>query len=610
METLDRLLMSQLSIPLSEVSYHLDSKGLDNSTLLKLISQSLTAILSFSGANVVSRLLISSRLRTILLDEGALNVAREANTYTITDGQIREIVRTVIAAEKLDVVETLDGNFLMVTDFKTKVRDQLDLQGRFNISSEAQRMGVERPALLEIVENWGWELLDTADGLLVSQKWLKESMKRAVNRTGYLHLESDAAKLGLSVDTLRNALNTFGWRVVRTTDDHLIPRPMLERELLDRMELLGILDLKKESERLKIDSKDIVNILRAKRLKMTQTTDGSVALLEHLKERIIDDMVLTGSIDPEEEAKTLGIPARLVASLVDNEEGVRKTNSGRYVSVSAFRGWLLDEVKVNGFVKTKDVERSWGFSNLQLTLLMKRFGLRTVLTKGGNYLSIAWVRRRIDNLIKSGLKVEPDVLAEQLDMEIGDIEAIMSQVESDALMDRSGALIPKAALLTELMTIHKSKGILDLEKEAAEREVDVSEIAELVAELRPDSFETPSGKLVAISAIERVLNWSLQKKGIYDLKQAAQGLKIDYKEMADALEPRLTEDSFIDDKAGVIVSTNWIGMLRDFANEQGAIKVTSFARERNIRRSAALGLFRRFLKGAYVSRSDSFIVAS
>ena len=609
LEVIDQLLLTQLSIPLTEVSYHLDPKGMDSSTLLSLIRLSPTAILSFSGANIVSRPLVSSRLRTILLDEGALNVAREANTYTITEAQIREIVHVVVDVEKLDVVETIDGNFLMVTDFKTKVRDQLDLQGRFNITSEAQRMGVERPALLEIVENWGWELLDTPDGLLISRKWLKESLKRTVNRTGYLHLESEAGRLGLSAASLQRALRAFGWRVVSTTDNHLIPRPLLEKELLDRMELLGILDLKVEAERLKVDQKDILDILRAKRLNMIQTSDGSVALLEHLKERILDDLDLTGRIDPEEEAKTLGITTNLVKGLIEKEDGIRKTSAGHYVSVTAFRAWLLDEVKENGFVKAIDVERSWGLSNLQFQMLMKRFGLRTVVTKGGNYLSIAWVKRRINHLIKSGLKVEPDVLAEQLDMEHGDIEAIMSQVDSDAFLDRSGALIPKSVLVTELMMTHKSKGILDLEKEAAERGVDVSELEELVVELRPESFETPSGKLVAISAIERVLNWSLQKKGIYDLRQAAQGLKIDYKEMADAIEPRLNDDSFIDDKAGVVVSTNWIGMLRNYAKEQGAIKVTSFARERNIRRSAALSLLRRFLKGAYVSRSDSFIVA-
>ena len=62
------------------------------------------------------------------------------------------------------------------------------------------------------------------------------------------------------------------------------------------------------------------------------------------------------------------------------------------------------------------------------------------------------------------------------------------------------------------------------------------------------------------------------------------------------------------DNAGLIVTSNWIKKMNDYAEEQGALRITSFARENGLRRSSVIAMARRFLKGAYIPRSDSFVL--
>ena len=101
----------------------------------------------------------------------------------------------------------------------------------------------------------------------------------------------------------------------------------------------------------------------------------------------------------------------------------------------------------------------------------------------------------------------------------------------------------------------------------------------------------------------------LNTEGIYDLQEFSRKFKIEYELVADRIEPKLADDEIIVDNAGLIVTSSWIKKMKDYAEEQGALRITSFARDNGLRRSSVIAMARRFLKGAYIPRSDSYLLA-
>ena len=129
---------------------------------------------------------------------------------------------------------------------------------------------------------------------------------------------------------------------------------------------------------------------------------------------------------------------------------------------------------------------------------------------------------------------------------------------------------------------------------------------------RPDAVNAAAMRTPDIASLEvggyLQLCPALAIDGLYDLKQVTRQNLLDYDLVAKQIERSLKKNEYIIDACGVIVSTIWVDSLREVASEKGHIRVTDFARERKIRRSVALCMIRRLLKGTYLSTSDTFFV--
>ncbi|MHA1903520.1 MAG: hypothetical protein ACXADL_08180 [Candidatus Thorarchaeota archaeon] len=607
-EDLEVLLLRNISYTIAELSESLSRRPMDKSTILRIVDRANNAILNFSGSGVVSSDLLGQRLRKQLIENSVVHVDKASNRWDLTASQIGSLIDRISREESLDVVTTKDGDYILIPELKERIRDAFQIHGRVDINSEAQRLRVNPSELIRLVDQWGWKTFPTSDGSLIFLRWLRTALENMVERMGFLESSMVSERLHLTnVDSMR-AMKVFNWSMITTIDGRLIPAHLLEQELAERLSSDGYLEIESEEQRLKVDSKKLIEISKRLGLDAIVTTDNTVMTMDYLRERILDDLELTGMITPRDEAELLGISSRRVTLILSEEEGLHKTRLGRFIRLSALRRWLLEEVKQEGAIKMEHVTRDWGLTNVELLELMKKFGLGTITSRSGDFLSIALIRQKIRSDIASGVVVDKEALAKELDLSAGYAEAILSQIEVDALLTKSGSLVPITIISEELAGEHERTGVLDPGKEAISRGLDISDIERLIESLNLKSLRNSSGRLISVAALVRQMRHALATIGIYDLKEASRKSRIPYVSLTNELESHTEDNEIVVDSAGAVVNMLWIKLLKEYASENEAIKVTAFAKTKGIRRDRLLALLRRFLKGAYVSRSDTFFV--
>ena len=606
---LDNLLQSRMTVQLSELGQELGRKPMDKSTTLAIVKKTKNAIMSYLGTTVVSYPLLSKRLRTSLSESGVVHVVDECNRWGLIDGDISRLVEEISKVEGLDVVLTRDGDYILVPGLKERLRDTLGLNGRIDVAAEAQSMKVDPEELGRLIQSWGWGLIESQDGSLFSSRWLRSVLERTVEKTGYLEVKAEAARLLLSVEDIADTVKALGWTMLETLDGRLVPYHQIEQELSDRIDAQGFIDLEVEATRFKINTSKVLAILRSRGYRLAASRDRSavVMTLDHIQERLADDVELTGWVSPEQEATLIGVDVRLVEETLRDRPGMRKERDGRYVSIDSLKRWLVQEAQDKGIVRLEETERLWGLSSLELRVLMKESGLRTVITKSGDYLSVAHARRRILSEIKGGNRVDATMLAKDLGVDTGTAEALMSHIEGDALTTSDGSLVSMASLRDEFQRSFASTGVLEPSREASSRALDISEVRQLITLMGLQTLETTSGKIVDIAWVVGRMKQALTLRGVFDLEALAEQLELEYAKLADAVEKQLGANEIVVDPAGVVVNSKWIHVLREYASEKESIQVASFAKDRGLRQSAALHLLRRYVGGVYKSRQDVFV---
>ena len=607
-ETLSSILQTQIEISVDELAQSLDKKPLDISSVLSIIKSCDKALLTFTSTTVISAQLLRAELRKTLVENTIIHPPEQSSKWGITEDKISHILDEIAKYDMLDVLRTQDGSYLLIPNLKTRIRDALDLHGRFDLISEAQRVSVAPAELRRLIDTWGWYLLETANSELLSIKWLDSSFKRVLARDGFIDPSQEAKRLHLTTQDILNAIKRIGWNSVQTADNCLIPRDIFEQGIIDRIETDGYIDLQGSSEIIKAGSGAILKILRAHRYQTIVTKDNHIVTLEHLQERLREDLELIGLLEPAEEADVLGVETSLVEKLLSLEPGVRKGRKGRYMSMIAFRRWLLNEFKENGVVDEKEAAQTWGLSRTELAVLLNKFAVKTTLTKSGAHLSLSWARKQVYLALKSGSRVQPAQLAQDLNIDEGIAEAIMSHVDADAIYDMEGSMVPISEIEDLVLETLKQKGMLDPQSYAQTYGFDVSDFMRVIDELELDLLESKSGKLIGLEKIIEIAKKGLSSEGIYDIQEFSRKFKLDYESVVKGIQSHFRGDDIVIGDAGLIVTTSWISEMKSHAKDQGAIRITAYAREKGLRRSSVIVLARKFLEGTYVARSDSFLL--
>ncbi|MHA2086474.1 MAG: hypothetical protein ACXABD_22245, partial [Candidatus Thorarchaeota archaeon] len=183
-----------------------------------------------------------------------------SNRWDLTASQIGSLIERISREESLDVVTTKDGDYILIPELKERIRDAFEIHGRVDINSEAQRLRVDPSELIRLVDQWGWKTLPTSDGSLIFLRWLRTALENMVERMGFLESSMVSERLHLSsVDSLR-AMKVFNWSMISTIDGRLIPAHLLEQELRERLSSDGYLEIESEEQRLKVDSKKLIEI--------------------------------------------------------------------------------------------------------------------------------------------------------------------------------------------------------------------------------------------------------------------------------------------------------------------------------------------------------------
>jgi hypothetical protein len=609
LETLSSILKTQIEIPIDEIAYSLDKKPLDLSSVLSIVKSSENAFLTYSNTTVISAPLLRSEMKKILVENAIINISEQSTKWGITEDKISYLLDDIAKHDKLDILRTQTGNYILLPNLKIHLKDTLDLHGRIDLISEAQRVSVHIDELRRLIDSWGWSLLETSNSELLSIKWITASFERVLARDGFIDPSKEAERLHLTTQDILSATKRIGWNPVQTADNCLIPREILRKDIIDRIEADGFIDLQGSSEMIKVGSSAILKILKAQNYQIIVTNDNHIAALDYLKERLRDDFELIGLIEPAEEAEVLGVDISLIVKLLSLEPGVRKGRKGRFMSMVAFRRWLLDEFKESGVVTEKEASQTWGLSRTELALLLKQFAVKTTLTKSGDYLSLSWARKRVYQLLKSGSRVEPTKLAYELNVDKGVAESIMSHVDTDAIYDLAGNMVPISEIEELVLDILNQKGVLNPTSYAQYHGFDASDFLRVIEELELDLFDSKSGTLISLEKVVELVKNELKSKGLYDIQEFSRKFKIDYEVVIERIEPNLAVDEIVVDTAGLIVTASWIEQMKTYAEEHGALRITAFAREQGIRRVSAIAIARRFLKGAYIPRSDNFLLA-
>ncbi len=605
-DEINHLMLSQSSISLTDLVNRLNEKRMDRKSLFELVKSADNALLSFSRTSVVSSVHLSSRIKENLVNNSIIYVDKEAARWDVTPSEIQTIVEEVSSREGLDVLPTKDGDYLLVPDLKERIRESLELQGRADIISESQRLRVDVDELVELVKSWGWYVWRSSAGLLYSVKWLLDTLERSVAKLGYLDLAVESARLDLTQNDIMRVVSLYKWDFVEAFDKRIIPIHLLQENLLTQLEKLGYLNINEEANRLKIDTESLQKILKKLGLTLITTDDGSVMTLEQVRQELLDDVDLTGIIEPKESAERLGIEKGLAEKILGNHPGVRKLKDGRYASYRGLRSYILDEVRKSGILRTIEFERHWTISRIELAALLKRFGLKTVLTKSGDYLSVSWMRRWLGDSLQAGESIDPSAIAKRFETETGVIESIVSTIRTDTLIDGDGKMVSTMALQSELEGQFRDMGVIRPYEIATERGLDIADIQKILQSLTAASFRTWDENMVSKVWLLRKINDTLKQKGIFDIYTICEQMQLNYDEVHTEMESRLSEDDRMLDQCGVVVSAKWIALLKEHAKEVGAMNVTEFASTQSIPKKSALCVLRALLQGVYLPSSDSF----
>ncbi len=609
-DMLNSILSTSFSISTAELSEILDKRQLDRSTVVSIVKGAENAVLSFGGTRVLSRPMMYDRIKDMLTENAIVHVQRLAIQWDISEVIIGEVIQEITSREGLDVVLTTEGDYILVPDFKARMRDLLELHGRLDLANEAQKMRVSKNDLVRLVEAWKWNLVESSEGLLLSMDWLRGVLERSVEREGFLDPPVLAERFDISQRDILDGIKAFRWNMVSTTDGRMLPYHILSEQLKQKLESEGFLELPSEADRIKIKSDNLEKIIKGFGASYVFTSDDSVLALTHLRERLLEDLALLGVITPEETAKGFGVTVQTIQALLEREPNVRKSKGGRFISLVKFREWIFDIIKTEGIISAKQTEHDWGLRSFELAAFLKRFGIRTITNRDDDHLSLSWTRRWMLSDLSKGLEVTPQKLVDLVNIAEGEAEALIYQLEADALLTREGGLVPTTKIKEDAARIFSEEGVIDIQKISMERGLDVADIEDIVDSLELESIKSSDGRYLSKESILKPLRWRLSNDGIYDLHSSARNLKLEYTTLADLIDDALSSDEFIVDEVGVIVTDKWIKDIQEFAASRGYIQVTSEAKQRGLRRSAFISLLRRYLKGAYVPRSDSYIVSN
>ncbi len=605
-EEIEHVLFSRISLSLTELIEYTGADWVDTKSLLGLVARCKHALLSFSKTAVISAPLLSTKLKDSLVNNSILRVDKEAIRWDVAPSDIRRLVDEVSEREGLDVLLTSNGDYLLVPNLKKRIRDSLELQGRVDIISEAQRLHVDVDELARLVKTWGWYVWQSSEGLMYSVRWLLSTLERSVGKRGFLDIEIESERLDITEKDILTVVRLYKWDFIESSDGNLYPAHILQERLMTRLEQLGSLDLKEESMNLKIPVDKLTQILKQSGLTLITTNDGSLMTLDQLTSQLLDDVELAGIIPPQVVAKRIGIDVGLAEKVMRNHPGIRKTLDGRYISYRAMRSWILDDVQRTGRIDSTEFKKQWTINRVELAAVLKRFGLRVIMTKSGNYLSVSWVRRQVRDTLDTGGLVAPSVIAQEHDTDVGVIEAIIAGIETDTILDNDGKMVSRAVLFKELENLLHQGGQLDPEGVASERGFDIADIERVIKPLKPAAFLSYSEVLVSKTWMIKQVNDSLQHRGLYNLKETCDSLDLEFDEISEELEGRLGEKVQLIDDCGVLVSFRWIEVLKSHITESGRILVSDFARTQGISTRTAVCILRAQLVGVYISGSDTF----
>ena len=609
-EEIEHILFSKISLSLTELIEYTGADWLDTKSLLGLVVRSKQAILSFSKTSVVSAPLLSTKLKESLVTNSIIRVDKEAIRWDVAPSEIGRLVDEVSEQQGLDVLLTANGDYLFVPNLKERIRDSLELQGRVDILSEAQRLHVDVDELVRLVKTWGLYVWQSSEGLMYSVRWLLATLERSVGKRGFLDIEIESERLDLPEEDILTVVRLYKWDFIESGEGNLYPAHILQERLLARLEQLGFLDLKEESMNLKISVEKLTQILKQSGLTLVTTDDGSLMTLDQLRSQLLDDVELAGILPPQEVAKRIGIDVGLAEKVLRNHPGIRKTIDGRYISYRAMRSWILDDVQRTGRVDSTEFKKQWTINRVELAAVLKRFGLRVIMTKSGNYLSVSWVRRQVRDTLDAGGLIEPNVIAKEHNTDVGVIDAIIAGIETDTILDNDGKMVSRAALFKELESLLHQGGQLDPEGVASEHGFDIADIERLIKPLKPAAFLSYSEVLVSKTWLIKQVNDSLQNKGLYNLKETCDSLELEYDEISEELEGRLGDKVTYIAGCGVLVSLRWIEVLKSHITESGRVEVSDFARTQGISLRTAVCILRALLIGVYISSSNTFFTKS
>jgi len=605
-EDIDNLMLAKSSVSLTELIGYTDADWLDTKSLLGLIRRSENALLSFSRTSVVSVPLMSSKLKDTLVNNSILHTDKEAIRWDTAPSDISRLIENESLREGLDTLLTTDGDYLLVPDLKSRIRDSLDLQGRVDIVAEAQRLQVNMDELVSLVKSWGLYTWNSSSNMMYSVRWLLSTLERSVSKKGYLDLESESKRLDLPSNDILTVVRLYKWDFVESADGRLFPAHILQETLLNRLERLGSIDLNQESESFRIPVGKLTQILKQTGLTLISTNDGSLMTLDELRSQLIDDVELEGIVEPATVADRIGIDKGLAERVLKNHGGIRKSRDGQFISYRSMRNWILDEVQKTGMINTNNFQEKWTITRVELAAILRRFGLRVVLTKKGNYLSVSWLRRSVTQTLDAGGLVSPEQLASAYDADVGTVETIIAGIETDTVLDNDGKMVSKSALFKELEKSLHHAGQLDSESIASELGLDIADIERIIAPLRASSFQSLTDVLVSKTWLIKQVNDGLKTRGLSYLKEKCEDLELDINDVKSELEGRLREDSIVMGQCGVVVSQRWIQLLKAHVKESGSMVVSQFAETQGISSRTAVCVLRALLTGVYVAASDTY----
>ncbi|MFW9919138.1 MAG: hypothetical protein ACFFED_06045 [Candidatus Thorarchaeota archaeon] len=446
------------------------------------------------------------------------------------------------------------------------------------VDKEANRWDVAPNEIERIVgdisQREGLDVLLTKDGDYLLVPDLKDRIRESLELQGRADIIAESQRLRVDVDELVQLVRSWGWYVWQSSAGSLYSVKWLLDTLERSVARTGYLDLDTESTRLDLTPNDIMRVVSLYKWDFVEAFDNRIIPAHLLQEQLLSRLERFGSLNINEEANRLKIsPEGLQRVLKKLGLTLITTHDGSVMTLEQIRQELLDDADLAGIISAEESAGRLGIEEgLASRILGNHSGVRKL--KDGRYASYRALRSYIlEEVRKTGIiytdKMEKDWLVNRIEL-----AALLKRFGLKITLTKSGNYLSISWLRRRLGDSLQVGEALNPSELAQRYDTEINVIESIVATIQTDTLIDGEGMMISRNALYNELESQFHNMGILRPYTIASERGLDIADIQKTLQP-LTSASFRTEEDAMVSKIWLLRKIQEALKQKGIFDLTT-----------------------------------